>query len=85
MEEFSLKEILQSLQTSFSKGIRKKEKIAEILSMVVGFTIENNDIHLQGKKIYIRINPILKNEIFFKKKECLEKLHTEQFFFEDIG
>ncbi|MBP6911998.1 MAG: hypothetical protein KBB88_02255 [Candidatus Pacebacteria bacterium] len=84
MEEFSLKEILQSLQTGFSRGIKKKEKIAEIISTVVGFTVADTSIRIHGKKIYIQVEPIIKSEIFYKKKECLEKLQNENFFFEDV-
>ena len=57
----------------FSKN-EEIDIIEPILSKVAGFDIDKKNIKVFGSVVYIRENPILKNEIFFKKKEILEKI-----------
>lgn len=55
----------------------KDEQIKTIIVVILEFVkyeIDPKNIRIYGDTIYIRENPALKNEIFFKKKEILEAI-----------
>lgn len=84
MDEFSLGDILQSLKEKFSQGISTKEKIASIVSQVLLYPITVDMVSTRGKKVFITCPPVVKHEILMKKKQCLQELQTEGYFFVDI-
>ncbi len=53
----------------------EKKVIAEIVSGVIGQTVEEDSIEVQKTSIFLDIHPALKNLIFQKKEEILQKLN----------
>ena len=62
------------LVKSIGSSDEKYGIIISILKESIGFEIDKKNIRIYGDTIYIRENPILKNEIFFKKKEILSQI-----------
>ncbi len=84
MQEFSLGEILQGLREKFSRGVVVKEKIATCLSSVLGYTVSTETISVKGKTLFVTLPPVVKNELFMRKKQCLESLQQASIFIDDI-
>lgn len=51
-----------------------KDELVDVVKDVVGIDIEKENIGVRNGTIFISVDPIVKNEIFLKKREVLESL-----------
>lgn len=54
-----------------------KEVFIKTTLDIVGIKIKDSDIKITRDIIYVSTNSIVKNEIFFKKQEILERVNKE--------
>lgn len=52
----------------------KKNSIKEVLNLIIGIQIKNEDIKIKNNIIYLNIKPIYKNEILLNKDKIFLKL-----------
>jgi len=51
-----------------------KDELVAVVKDVVGVEIEKDDIDVRNGTVFLSVDPIIKNEIFLRKKEVLESL-----------
>lgn len=65
----------------FKLTLFKNEDVIEVIRNTINATthldLSPNDIQLKGDVVYIKTNPISKNEIFFQKKKIISILHEK--------
>lgn len=67
-------DFFSKLTKSIGSSDEKNTIVIAVLQELVGFDIDKKNIRIYGDTIYVRENPIIKNEIFFKRKEILQKI-----------
>jgi hypothetical protein len=51
-----------------------KDELVSVVKDVVGVDIEKGDIDVRNGTVFISTDPIIKNEIFLRKKQVMENL-----------
>lgn len=71
---------INSFLEKFKKLLRYNKEIKETIKGVIkekiGVELDDKDIKIQNKVLYIKTTPYVKNEIFIKKDIILEKLNS---------
>jgi len=47
-------------------------EIVKNIRIVTGISLEENTIKLQNSTVFLEVNPLIKNEVFYKKKEVID-------------
>ena len=71
---------INSFLEKFKKLLRYNKEIKETIKGVIkekiGVELDDKDIKIQNKVLYIKTTPYIKNEIYIKKDLILEKLNS---------
>ena len=62
------------LTQSFQAKDELNNIVVEVITKTVGVELDAKNIKIFGDTIYIRENPIVKNEIFLKKTEVIQNI-----------
>ena len=62
---------LSSFLDKFKKRMKPKKHIKEVLEAFLESKGKVNDLTLRGGVLYVKTVPMLKQQLFLKKKECL--------------
>ncbi len=74
---FNVKDFLNKFNDLKPKDDILKEEISNIIFLLLNIKIEKKYINIKNNSIYIKTSNIIKNEIFFKKSEILNKINIK--------
>lgn len=69
---FHINDFFKKIQATIHSKDETQNTIITVIAEIIGYSIDPENIRIYGDTLYIRENPALKNEIFFKKKEILD-------------
>jgi hypothetical protein len=69
-----IKDLLLKFNNLLVSGEVKKSLIAEVVSSVVGFQVNTEDVEVKNGSLFLNIKPIHKAEVFKKKETITLKL-----------
>jgi len=72
-----ISQYLKKFQKLTPPDIFIKKSLQKLIQEELGITIDLKNIEYKNNTIFIRTNPLIKNEIFLKKNLILRKLNTE--------
>lgn len=67
---------LKVVQTIHNKD-EQYRVVIEAIYKIINFEIDKKNIKILGNTVYIRENPVIKNEINLKKSVVLDYIHTQ--------
>lgn len=71
---FHINDLFKKFHAAIHSKDELKETIISVITEIIGYGIDPQNIRVYGDTVYVRENPVLKNEIFFKKKEILDMI-----------
>ena len=71
MEFFKLSDYLLKFKKLQVPEKKIRMEIVKNISAITGILLEENAVKIRNSTIFLEINPLIKNEIFYKKKEII--------------
>ncbi|MCF7833787.1 MAG: hypothetical protein K9L98_00125 [Candidatus Pacebacteria bacterium] len=72
-----IKDLLAKYKNKMGADFQNKEKIAQVLSEIVGVLINKEEVEIKNKVLVLKIKTIYKNTALVKKEKILNKLKEE--------
>lgn len=72
-----LSQYLKKFQNLTPPDIFLKKSFRKLIQKEINIKIDIKNIEYKNSTIFIRVNPLIKNEIFLKKDLLLKKLNTK--------
>lgn len=66
------------------KSSSLKKTIHASISKVLGIDVDIKAINVKNNLIYLKVNPVIKNEIFIKKKNIIKELQLNSLNITDV-
>ncbi len=81
---FNISIYLDKFKKINSKESSLKDAIIASVNKVLEININRSNIEIRKNVIYLKINPIIKNEVFIKKKYIINELNAKNIPINDI-
>lgn len=75
---FNISSYLDKFKNIGLKEILLKENIVKTIKEKIGVEISVKDITLKNNVITIKMSPLLRSEVFMKKKKILDEINSNQ-------
>ncbi|MFA6338566.1 MAG: hypothetical protein WCW87_00690 [Candidatus Paceibacterota bacterium] len=60
------------------KSFATRDVIVVAVLKVIGLKLEYKDITIKNRTVYLKVSPLIKNEVYINKKAILEEINKEK-------
>ena len=79
-----IKTLLQKVHTSFGEQVLSRKAVAEVLSQVLGISIDEKSVSIRRSVVHLTAHPAVKNEVLLQKTRVLSALHDRGIAISDV-